>query len=95
MTSISPTFSTSEREEARKIASEIGIQLLEVSQNDLEDQNYVKNEVMRCYFCRSNLAAAIRPVAKRLSINVCVDGTHIDDMQTPRPGIKALHEVWL
>jgi len=93
VTSISPAFSVSEREDARKIAREIGVQLLEVSQNDLEDENYVKNGVMRCYFCRSNLASAIEPLAKRLLVEVCVDGTHIDDLQTPRPGIKALREA--
>jgi pyridinium-3,5-biscarboxylic acid mononucleotide sulfurtransferase len=93
VTSISPAFSVSEREEARKIAKEIGIQFVEVGQNDLEDENYVKNGVMRCYFCRSNLASAIEPLARRLSIEVCVDGTHVDDLKTPRPGIKALREA--
>jgi len=92
VTSISPAFSTAEREEARKIADEIGIELFEVTQNDLEDKNYVKNAVMRCYFCRSNLASAILPLANRLSIDVLVDGTHADDLKTPRPGIKALRE---
>ena len=32
------------------------------------------------------------PIAQKVSINVCVDGTHADDMRTPRPGIKALRE---
>lgn len=92
VTSISPAFAASEREEARKIAGEIGIDLIEVMQDDLSDPGYVSNGVTRCYFCRSNLALAIKPVAGRLEIDVCVDGTHIEDLQKPRPGVKALRE---
>ncbi len=92
VTSVSPAFADSELAEARKIAREIGIELIEVVQNDLEDPGYVKNEVNRCYFCRSNLSLTIRPVMQRLSVEVCVDGTHMDDLKKPRPGVKALRE---
>lgn len=92
VTSVSPSFSESERATAKKIATEIGIELVIVIQDDLGTEAYLKNDVTRCYFCRSNLANAINPVAKQLSIYVCVDGTHIDDMKSPRPGIKALRE---
>src|SRR5579864_6394169 len=55
ITSLSPAFAKSEREEAKKIAKEIGIELIEVVQDDLSDWGYVKNDVSRCYFCRTNL----------------------------------------
>ncbi len=93
VTSISPSFSESERNAAIRIASEIGIELLVVSQDDLGTEGYVNNGVNRCYFCRNNLANGIMPIAKRLSVSVCVDGTHVDDMHSPRPGIKALREA--
>ncbi len=80
-------------EDARKIANEIGIDLIEVSQDDLNDVSYVKNDVSRCYFCRSNLVSAINPVKQRLAIDVCIDGTHLDDLEKPRPGVKALREA--
>ena len=35
----------------------------------------------------------MRPLVGRLAIEVCVDGTHADDMSSPRPGIKALREA--
>jgi len=88
----SPAVSISEIEYAREIAAEIGIELIEAVQNDLEDKRYLENSVLRCYFCRSNLVEAMTPIAHRLSIDVCVDGTHADDVQNPRPGIKALRE---
>lgn len=92
VTSISPAFASSERDEARKVASEIGIQLIEVTQDDLSDQGYASNGVTRCYFCRSNLARAISPLMLKLGVDVCVDGTHSDDLQKPRPGVRALRE---
>jgi pyridinium-3,5-biscarboxylic acid mononucleotide sulfurtransferase len=89
----SPAMAESEIDWAKKVAEEIGIELHEVIQNDLEDKEYVKNSVTRCYFCRSNLVYAMRPLVGRLAIEVCVDGTHADDMSSPRPGIKALREA--
>jgi uncharacterized protein len=92
VTSISPSFARRELLEARKIAKEIGIELVEVEQDDLNSVDYVMNQVSRCYFCRSNLVRAIQPILKERKPQVCVDGTHLDDMSSPRPGIKALRE---
>ena len=93
ITSLSSSFPEIEKQSARVVANEIGIELIEVEQDDFRTPEYVANGVSRCYFCRSNLAQAIQPICDRLSIEVCVDGTHVDDMKTPRPGIKALREA--
>jgi len=93
VTSLSSSFPESEKQTARVVAHEIGIELVEVEQNDLGTPEYVANGVSRCYFCRNNLAQAIQPICDKLSIAVCVDGTHVDDMKTPRSGIKALREA--
>ena len=92
VTTLSPSFSETERENALLMAKEIGIAILLVEQDDLASAGYVRNGVDRCYFCRNNLASTILPIARRLSIDVCIDGTQTDDMDTPRPGIKALRE---
>ena len=93
VTSLSPSFAESEMSASAKIAEEIGIELVTVHQDDLADENYVLNQVSRCYFCRSNLVSAILPIMKARNIKVCVDGTHLDDMCSPRPGVKALREA--
>lgn len=89
----SPALSKVEHELAVEIAEKIGIRLFEVDQDDLGTAGYVKNNVNRCYFCRSNLSKAMDPILTSLKIGVKVDGTHLDDMHTPRPGIKALREA--
>lgn len=89
----SPALSKVEYENAVEIAGKIGIRLIEVDQDDMDTAGYVTNNVNRCYFCRSNLSKAMQPIISNMSIDVKVDGTHIDDMHTPRPGIKALREA--
>ncbi|MDG6996011.1 MAG: ATP-dependent sacrificial sulfur transferase LarE [Nitrososphaerota archaeon] len=93
VTSHSASFSHVEQATTTLIAKEIGIELIVVNQDDLASKEYVKNNVDRCYFCRSNLAQEILPLARRLNVRVCVDGTQTDDLKTPRPGIRALREA--
>ena len=93
VTSLSSSFPEAEKQTAREVAREIGIELIEVVQDDLGTPEYVANGVSRCYFCRNNLAQAVQPICDKNSIAVRVDGTHVDDMKTPRPGIKALREA--
>jgi pyridinium-3,5-biscarboxylic acid mononucleotide sulfurtransferase len=93
VTSISPSLAQSEIYSATQVAKEIGIELIVVTQDDLGSEYYVANQVDRCYFCRSNLVQAIRPIVEERKIAVCVDGTHADDMKSPRPGVKALREA--
>jgi pyridinium-3,5-biscarboxylic acid mononucleotide sulfurtransferase len=93
VTSVSPSFARSEIDQARQIANEIGIELIVVSQQDLATKDYVANLVNRCYFCRLNLVQAIMPIVEERKISICVDGTHLDDMKSPRPGVKALREA--
>ncbi len=93
VTSISESFAAEELVEAKRIAGEIDIDLVTVFQDDFATPNYVANGVNRCYFCRSNLVSVIQPVASARQIEVCVDGTHIDDLKSPRPGVKALRDA--
>lgn len=93
VTSVSTSFAQSELLSTRQMADEIGIELRVVSQDDLGNENYVANQVNRCYFCRMALAEAIMPIVRERKISVCVDGNHVDDMKSPRPGIKALREA--
>jgi pyridinium-3,5-biscarboxylic acid mononucleotide sulfurtransferase len=93
ITSLSCSFPEAEKQTAREVAREIGIELIEVEQDDLGTPEYVANSASRCYFCRNNLVQAIQPICDKLSIEVSVDGTHVDDMKTPRPGIKALRDA--
>lgn len=86
------TLAKEELDSAKKICSEIGIKQIIISYNDLEKEDFVKNDKNRCFYCRSELAGELGKVAKAHKINLIVDGTNLDDLGDYRPGIKAMSD---
>jgi uncharacterized protein len=86
------TLALMELEDAKRVAYEIGIQHIIIEYNELEDENFVKNDVNRCYYCRKSLGENIKTFTKKYQITDVVDGTHLDDINDYRPGLKAIRE---
>ena len=86
------TLSGDELKSARKIAKEIDIDHRIVRYNELENDEFVKNDILRCYHCRTELASYLLLEAKKINVSLIVDGTNIDDLKDYRPGIKAMRE---
>mgnify|MGYP001773206596 CR=1 FL=1 len=86
------TLARDELEYAKMIAREIGIRHIIVEYNELEDANFVKNNSMRCFYCRSKLAIHLKAIAEKEQVDVIVDGTNLDDTLEYRPGLKALRD---
>ena len=86
------TLSGDELKSARKIAKEIDIEHRIVIYNELDNEEFVKNDSLRCYHCRTELASYLLLEAKKMSVSLIVDGTNIDDLKDYRPGIKAMRE---
>lgn len=92
---ITANYMTLAKEElavARRVAREIGIEHKVIEYNELENTAFVKNDTMRCYYCRTELGHHLAQEAKRVGIILIVDGTNIDDLTDYRPGIRALRE---
>lgn len=85
------TLSSDELNSASKICSEIGIKQVIINYNELENENFRKNDNKRCFFCRDELSNKLIQLAKKLRIKNIVDGTQLDDLGDYRPGIEALH----
>jgi len=81
-----------ELEEALSEAAEIGIPLRTVRVSELANEQYVANPVNRCYFCRKELGAALKPIAAELGYNTIADGVNLSDLGDFRPGIQAMNE---
>jgi uncharacterized protein len=92
VTAESPSLPSSELEEAKKLAKEIGIKHLVIKTEELEDPNYVANPANRCYFCKKELSIKLKQLAVELDYSFIVDGTNADDLQGHRPGAAALTE---
>ncbi len=86
------TLSKEEISAAKKIAAEILINHKIIEYNELENSEFVKNDKLRCYHCRTELAQHLILAAKKYGIDTIVDGTNMDDLGDYRPGIKALRE---
>lgn len=86
------TLSTEELETAKKICSEIGISQLLLDYNELENEDFTKNDSNRCFYCRMELSEHLINLAKKYDVKVIVDGTNVDDLGDFRPGIDALKQ---
>ena len=90
---VSPTYPSREYDKAKEVARIIGARLRIINTNELEDDNFIKNPVNRCYFCKSELFTEISKVAKKEMLQNLVDGSNYDDLGDHRPGMKALKEL--
>jgi pyridinium-3,5-biscarboxylic acid mononucleotide sulfurtransferase len=86
------TLSGDELKSARKIAKELDIDHRIVRYNELDNEEFVKNDSLRCYHCRTELASFLLLEAEKMDVSLVVDGTNIDDLEDYRPGIKAMRE---
>ena len=54
--SFSPSVAQDDRNDAVNLAKSKGWNYNVVSPNDMEDENYVQNDVGRCFFCKNDLS---------------------------------------
>jgi uncharacterized protein len=86
------TLSKEELRTAKQICSEIGIQQLFLDYDELENEEFTKNDSNRCFHCRLELGDHLIKLAKEHDVEVIVDGTNVDDLGDYRPGIEALRQ---
>ncbi|MCX8009548.1 MAG: ATP-dependent sacrificial sulfur transferase LarE [Ignavibacteria bacterium] len=77
---------------ARTLANEYDFNYLEISYNELSIENYAKNPVDRCYYCKSELYSRLRQIASERNIKYVLDGANLDDTNDYRPGRKSAME---
>lgn len=88
----SASYPTVQWEQARAVAAQVGIPVLEIDTDELADPRYAANPTNRCYFCKQELWSRLRPLAVARGLTVVVDGTNADDLQGHRPGARAAQE---
>jgi len=91
-TGVSPSLSTEELAVAREIAGFLGAPLLELPTDELARPGYVANRGDRCFHCKSELYGLLS-THPRLHGHVVCDGTHADDADGDRPGMRAAREL--
>jgi uncharacterized protein len=93
MTAVSPSLAPFELEDAVAIAHGIGARHELVDSNEIDDESYAKNDVDRCFHCKSELyrVSAVKKVEWALAH--VVNGTNLDDLGDYRPGLEAAKQA--
>lgn len=92
VTANSPSLSTSELDEAKQVAKQIGVRHVVIRTEELDDPRYASNPTNRCYFCKKELSEKLKHLAAELGISTILDGTNADDLLGHRPGAVAMTE---
>jgi len=93
LTTASPTNTTEEIEEARRLAREFGSEHHVVDVDELETPGYAANPAHRCYLCKQTLYPVCLELARRHGLAHVVDGVNTDDLGDYRPGLRAAEEL--
>jgi pyridinium-3,5-biscarboxylic acid mononucleotide sulfurtransferase len=92
VTGASETYTPSELEFAKAMASGMGVRHVVMETNELADDAFTSNTAMRCYHCKGEFYAKVRELARAENIDVILDGTNADDTGDYRPGRIAVRE---
>ena len=85
-----PTF---ERQDAERLARELGAKLRILPLDVLCDNTITANPADRCYHCKKRIFTAIVQAAQADGYSLLIDGTNASDDDSDRPGIRALREL--
>lgn len=89
----SPTYTSEELKDAKKIAKDIGIKLYIIETNELYNEDFSKNPENRCYYCKKELLKALTDYAHEFAFKAVFEGTNFTDLNDHRPGFKAVQEA--
>jgi pyridinium-3,5-biscarboxylic acid mononucleotide sulfurtransferase len=88
---VSPSLAAEERTAAHDVASQVGVQLVEVVTHEGDRPEYQANGPDRCFYCKEELFSQIEDeVAERYQLDAIAYGENADDARRPdRPGARA------
>ena len=92
VTADSETYPASELDEARRLGALLDMRHLVVRTEELQNPEYARNPVNRCFFCKEELFTRLAPIAEREGFRALVYGANMDDLGDHRPGMQAARE---
>jgi uncharacterized protein len=92
VTLVSPMIPAWDLDDARIIASRIGIEHILLEEKTINPA-VRENAANRCYYCKKAVCEAIIHIAKEKGFHAVLDGSNADDIRDDRPGAKAIREL--
>jgi uncharacterized protein len=93
VTALSETTPRHEREDAVRLAREMGAVHIVVETDELDNPEFTKNPLDKCYVCKKSRFGGLLALAKEKGFLYVVDGENVDDHGDFRPGMKATREL--
>ncbi len=78
---------------AAALAGDIGVELMTVETDELDDPAFVANQADRCFHCKSHLCRTLLDIAAERGFGHVVFGTNYDDLDDFRPGNRAIGKL--
>jgi len=93
--SFSPSVAEDDRNDAIKLAKNKNWNYKIINTLEMEDENYLKNDINRCFFCKHELYGKLVDLSNELGFDWILNGSNLDDKGDYRPGMNAakLHKV--
>jgi uncharacterized protein len=92
VTADSETYPSRELDDARRLATLLGMRHLVVATRELDNPEYARNGPNRCFFCKEELFATLAPIAEREGLKTLVYGANVDDLGDHRPGMASARQ---
>jgi len=92
LTAVSASLPAAEREEAERIARQIGVRHVLIHSDETSDPEYLANTPNRCFFCKTETYGKLSEYANSHGFRTIVDGTNADDTGDFRPGRQAARD---
>ncbi len=89
-TGISASLSQHQLAQARQVAKLVGVELIEIPLDELDDPNYQVNKADRCFHCKTCQFRTIQEYAKSRGFEATLCGSNFDDKDDYRPGNRAV-----
>ena len=91
---VSPAVPAEATQRVRALAQQYGWRLEVIDAGEFDSEDYMRNPVNRCFFCKTSLYDAIQAIAKQTRAQI-LSGTNTDDLGEYRPGLEAAkqHDV--
>ncbi len=94
VTSSAETYPSQELKQAKQLAADMEVKHHITYTTELENEKFVKNDKLRCYYCKHELFSDVKQIAADKGYNYVLDGSNYDDLVNDyRPGMKAAEEL--
>lgn len=93
VTGNSDVNSAGDLSDAHRYAEEIGIEHLVIATDEINQNDFHKNDKNRCYYCKTELFTKCLDIAEEKGFAYVVEGSNFNDLDDYRPGMKASCEL--